>query len=258
MKISTIDRRYLITKLFQTSSPQDLLEFLQRNIPILPRLMKDRTTKHTERWVSCHFLAAVSGSDLLEYPLEVEHRDKPDLVLSSRSERTGIEIIRAVPVNEARVAVYSERKGISCTRLVPPHRPGENKRSSREIEKDAKGDRRVLPYMGDWIEQNWINAMVYFAERKAKKFTLPGFEQYDKNWLLIHDDWSPAIPVNDDVTKPLSRRLFNCKWQNPFGKVFILESQHTVWEFSSSAEIVKHCNPKMLDDCALTFGQQIQ
>ena len=102
MKASITGRKYPKMSSFHASSHQDLLDVLPRNILTVPRLMEGRTKEHTESWVACHFLAAVSRSNLLEYPFGVEHRDKPDLVLSSRSGRTGIEITRAVPINEAR------------------------------------------------------------------------------------------------------------------------------------------------------------
>ena len=87
--------------------------------------------------------------------------------------------------------------------------------------------------MGDSIECNWAEAMVYFTRGKAKKFTRPDFAKHRRNWLLIHDDWSPAPALNDnDLMKRLEGKIFSQDWKNPFDKVFLLMSRN-LWEFNS-------------------------
>ena len=199
-----------------------------------------RTTAHSETWVSCHFLVAVSETNLLGYPLSITSGDRPDLVLSSPSERTGIEITRAAPLNQARVDVYAERNNIPCV-LGYHYEPGEEKFPQQKIKAIAEGRIHSPPWMGDQIERNWVKAILYHTRRKADKFTQPGFAKYDRNWLLVYDNWSPSAYLDTyaDATKDLGGKLFNCDWSNPFGRVFILRSHH-VWKFSCGADTVKH------------------
>lgn len=225
---------------FHSPSADELLKTLQVKFPSTQIRTKGRANEYTENWVMCHFLAAVSGTDLLDYPLCVEHVDKPDLVLTSRSGTTGIEITRAVPLNEQKVRAFSKDKGITDPRYIPIYSPGEKKRSRKEIENIARGRIPIKPIMGDSIEKNWIDAMMHIVKHKAAKFSSSEFMKHKNNWLLIYDDWSPAVPGYDDVAATLARWLFNSNWKSPFGKIFILESNHTVWEFSPKAEIMRH------------------
>lgn len=225
---------------FLALSSHDLPSTLQKYLVPVPPRTKGRKTSHTESWVTCHFLMVVAESDLLEYPLCVEPGDRPDLVLSSQSGKTGIEITEAVSQVGAWVDAHAEREGISGTRFIPPHYVNEE-RSKEEIDDIARGmdPSQKLPHMGDQIEQNWIEAMMHRVKCKAKKFTSPGFSEPYRNWLLIYDNWSPAVHGYHDVATPLAQGLYNREWRNPFEKVFILRGGHTVWEFSCNAEIMK-------------------
>ena len=98
--------------------------------------------------------------------------------------------------------------------------------------------------MGDTIEKNWMEAMVSFTKRKARSYASPGFAKHQRNWLLIYDNWTPAVHERHYVAKPLVRQLFNCEWRNPFEKVLILRDGHTVWEFSHNTEIMKVHGPR--------------
>lgn len=204
-----------------------------------------RTTAPSEIWVSCHFLVAVSETDLLGYPLSIMTGDRPDLVLSSPSEHTGIEITRAVSENQVQVDKYAERNNIPCV-LGYHYEPGEEKFSQQKIKAIAEGQIQSLPWMGDQIEREWVDAMLYFTKKKAENFAHPDFKKYDRNWLLIYDNWSPYADLDayPDATTDLGGQLFNCDSKNPFDRVFILRSRH-VWDFSCGENVVKHAIPDL-------------
>ena len=255
---------------FHAKSFHDLRRTLEQfPVPVPPRGNKGRTKEHTQPWVIRHFLVAIAESDLLEYPMDIEPGDRPDLVLSSPFRKTGIEITEAVPQDRAKVEALIVNKKITetvpedraevgaCpesddlddiagpidipgTRFVPPYRYGEE-RSDEEIEDIArKRDRtRYLPHMGDSIERNWIEAMMCITKHKARKLALPGFAKHSRSWLLIYDNWSPAAHGCHNVAKPLAQQLFNCEWRNPFERILILRDGPTVWEFTRNSEIRK-------------------
>ncbi len=234
-------------------SPCELRTKLRDIDPQVPLRTEGRRTGDCETWVSCHFLAAISKTDLLGYPLCITSRDRPDLILSSPSERTGIELTEAVSSNQARVDAYSEHNDIEELIDVPlypvplypaPLYPaGEEKFSQKRIENIAKNQdpRQCYPLMGNKIERNWVKVMLYFVRKKVEKFTKPGFEKYDRNWLLIYDNWTPLADLASypDAITDLGGQLFNCDWKNPFDRVFILRSRH-VLEFSCGEDTVKH------------------
>ena len=78
---------------------------------------------------------------------------------------------------------------------------------------EAKG---APPHMGDSIECNWTEAMVYRIRDKAEKFAHPGFAKHQRNWLLIYDDWSPAPALDDrELMKRIEGKFFSHDWINP-------------------------------------------
>ena len=227
-------------------SPCALRTYLRDIDVSVPPRTEGRTTTDCETWVSCHFLAAISKTDLLGYPLCITSRDKPDLVLSSPSGRTGIEITEAVPENQAQVDAYLKRNDIEDFIYVPLYPAGDENFSKQRIEKIAKNQdpSQRYPFMGDQIERNWVEVMLSITSKKVKKS--PGYEKYDRNWLLIYDNWSPYADLDayPDATTNLSGQLFNCDWKNPFDRVFILRSRH-VWDFSCGENVVKHAIPDL-------------
>ena len=203
---------------------------------------RDRKQR-SERRIACRFLAAMSGSGRLEFPLEVEVGERPDLVLTTPSGRVGIEITEAVPPDRVRVDVCSEDEEIDDFRYIPPYRVSDSRRSKSEIGKLARGEIRPLPQMEDSIRRNWVEAVIDRVERKVESFGKQDFRKYPDNWLLIYDNWSPALLPDDDVAvECIGRRLFDLSGRNPFCRVF-LQEERLVREFSQEGEILKHPIP---------------
>ena len=245
---------------FHASSSGDLLSTLRRNPAPTPPGER-RTKEQSESWVIWHFLKAVAGSGRIEYPLNVEHKDRPDLVLSCGTGKTGIEITNAVPEDWKRAEAEKERitnpDDVPCVLFVPSFRIRDQKRSKDEIRKMARNQAQaqLRPHMGNSIERNWVEAMVCITEHKAGKFAAPGFAEHDKNWLLIHDNWSPGIHGCHEAAKSLARQLFSCKWRNPFEKIFILKGDgQSVWKFSRDVEKMKLHSPGHSRKCELTHN----
>ena len=236
-------RSELILNILETASASDLLQKLKIiNIKVPPRT-RCRTKeqkKQRETRIICYFLATICKTDLLEYPLRVKHTDRPDILLFMPSGCRGVEIVEAVPQTKAEVEAYSEHKDIVELTRIPSFKAGEQRRSREEIRAIARGTFPFLPYMDDSIERNWVEAMLYFSKDKADRFQQPGFKKFEHNWLLIYDDWSPIIGLNESMTTAsLGGRLFSQNWESPFELVFILGSQ-AIWKFCNSAKPVKY------------------
>ena len=194
----------------RAASAAELSDKLRESYVRLSGWTEGRTTKHSETWVTCRFLATVAETNLLDYPVCVEPGDRPDLILVLPLGRTGVEITEAISEDQARAEVQAEREGITHQRSVPRYKAGEPRRSQREIEKFGRGEARVFPRMGDSVERDWVDAMLFIIERKVRKFTKPGFAKFQNNWLLVHDEWKPVAGLDEQVaTARLARKLFN-------------------------------------------------
>ncbi len=96
-----------MTDLVIASSSTDLLQQLRTIDISVPPRTEGRTTEQREQWSICRLLATYAETDLLDYPLQVKHKDRPDIILSMPSVCVGIEITEAVPENLARSDVQA-------------------------------------------------------------------------------------------------------------------------------------------------------
>ena len=230
-------------KPFEVSSSNDLICKLHSYDTSVPQRGQGRKTEHTERWVTCRFLRAIADTPLLSYPLRVESRDKPDLVLEIKTrepKQIGIEITEAVSQVWANLEANFVQSGDSTgIHHVPENKFSVQRLPKKEFKKLIEESRKInegkkypRPIMGDAIEKNWKEAILGTVEKKADNFNKPCFKCYRNNWLLIYDNWSPAPPSCEEqgLTKELSQFLFPNDWQQPFDRVFVLSSE-IIWEF---------------------------
>ena len=229
---------------FDATSLSELRDNLRANDVRVPVRVKRRTGALNEReiWVACRFLATAGDKRLLEYPLRVEPGDRPDFVVTMPFGRIGVEITEAVPNDGRRVGDYAEDMRLENLHIVPPYCVDDPPRSRAEIEKIAKGDGPSLPRMGYSIERNWDEAILHRIAKKVETFTKPGFTKHPRNWLLVHDNWSPAIPDERMAMERLDQHIFHRGPKNPFSSVFVLLSG-SLLEFARCAVAVRHLVP---------------
>ena len=229
---------------FNATSLSELRDNLRASDVRVPVRTKRRTGALNEReiWVACRFLATAGDKRLLEFPLRVEPGDRPDLVVTMPSGRIGVEITEAVPNDGRRVAEYSEDMGLDNFHIVPPYCVDDPPRSRADIEMIAKGEGPIRPWMGDSIECNWDEAIRHHIAKKVETFTKPGFAKYPRNWLLVHDNWSPPIEDEQMAMERLDQHIFHRGAKNPFSNVFVLLSG-SLLEFARCAVAVRHPIP---------------
>lgn len=143
----------------------------------------------------------------------------------------GIEITEAVPENWAWVTAIEFQNNYSNQLYMQRFQPGETKLPSDEVERIARGDSRGSIWDGDSVEREWAEAMVYFSQEKAKKYANPDFEKFQRNWLVIYDNW-PLPALEEDKAAILFHQLLgNLKEPLPFDRVFV-ECSKTFLEFT--------------------------
>ena len=218
-------------KPFDAVSPVDLQRKLRTYDIRVPPRGQGRTTRHTETWVTCRFLATIAGTELLYFPLRIEPGDRPDLVLSPPTGQIGVELTEAISTNQAQVDAMAERDDSSGFRFLPRYRVSDPPLPRAEIGALARGEARTLPRMGDSVERDWVDAMLHNIGRKAATLLKPGFAEYPTIWLLVYDNWQPVSALDERIaTERLNRTLTKSVWSNPFHKVFVLRPR-SVWGF---------------------------
>lgn len=211
-------------------SPTDLLQQLRTIDISIPLRTEGRTTKQCERWSICRLLATYAETELMDYPLRVKHQDRPDIVLSTPTFRIGIEVTEAVPENWARADALAQHKGYDNLRHMERFRPGEPRRSRDEIYRLALGQSRGSIWIGDSVEREWAEVMIYFSLKKTQDYENPGFRKFQKNWLVIYDNWPLPAVEEDKAASLFHQRLLNLSELLPFKKIFV-ECPKTFWEF---------------------------
>jgi len=220
---------------------------LEDSIDVYPK-GQGQKTEQSEKWIMRHFLLAVSCSGPLGFPVRVEHRDKPDFLLSWRSGRIGIEVTEAVHPDAAEITAYRNKNKITNIRFVECWLPGQTplpERSKREERKEkiqeiAHGRGNPLPCMGDKMERDWVIVMKHVIEKKARKFAQNDFIKYDQNWLLIYDDWDGLSGVSlEESTSMLQDWLLRSEEDMPFERIFVLKNK-SVFEFANDLKVVEY------------------
>ena len=171
-----------------------------------------------ERYQAQQLLRLLDKTDGLELPVCVEHRDKPDFLLSTRSRRIGLEttsftdeeVMRAYHLHSTRFP-----KAIITTTGL---RDGPVRRSCNQIADTMLSDD------GPWEDiiesaEHVVRKIFENIRLKRQKFHSDAFQKFDENWLLLTDyrdqfsDW-----ITDDI---LAQRLSVASQQgDPIGREF--------------------------------------
>ncbi len=238
-------------------SPKELKRKLrERDVPVPPRGTKienvDRN-RLAETWVACRLLETLADTDLLQFPIRVEHNDRPDLVLTLPNSQIGVELTEAIAKNQAWFTAEFNHKNassecsdievISAPRIRksdPPLTPDEMKALvDRSICSKALNE---PPIMGDTIERDWLEGIIHCIDDKTEKFGKCGFTKKPTNWLQIYDNWRPH-PHKHIAIKMLEQKLSDSGWKNPFDRIFVLGFR-SIWEFGKDSQVVEHIIPQ--------------
>ncbi|MFK3973602.1 hypothetical protein ACI2KS_23060 [Pseudomonas sp. NPDC087358] len=122
-------------------------------------------------------------------PASVFHSDRPDIVVRSATSAIGIEIVEAVSQTTA---------AMDCERALLPDAPefhwatkqllGEGKKFAWEVRDMISNNEPGEGFIGDGAV-DWAKAMANFVRRKMATVSKPGFQRFEKNWLLVYDNW---------------------------------------------------------------------
>jgi hypothetical protein len=149
-------------------------------------------------------------------PSSIDHKDKPDFIISNAGKNIGVETTRAVSQEmvRARKLHFSE-----CPNLwidVTHLKDRELRRSNKEL---LASMTNPLPQWKKSKESalEWKNKIAKVLRSKRKKYNRIDFQKFDKNWLLITDD--PPLPASD-LWKARAERHLNALFREPIGVAY--------------------------------------
>lgn len=179
-----------------TITELDILLKILKEIDIsVPPRNAGRTKFHTERWSICRFLSTFASSDILGFPLSVNHCDRPDFLLRVGNREIGIEISEVISTNQAWAEDIRSSNSKLSIHLISHFNFGEPKKDRREISEIAHGFRPSDGWSGSSVECTWISAMYGAILKKSADYSKSGFTKFGANWLLLYDNWE--LPAAD-------------------------------------------------------------
>jgi hypothetical protein len=146
-----------------------------------------------------------------------------------------------VPPDWARVDVRRKELGEQMLMLQRFH-PVEPSRSADEIDRIARGKSRSDGWAGDSPEREWAAAMLAAFTRKIAVAGKPGFQLFDRNWVLVYDNW-PLPAVEDHKAAAHLAQAIRTASLSPFDAFFV-EYEKEIWYFTADG-YGSHTIPKL-------------
>lgn len=178
--------------MLNAQSPPDLLRQLSAIDISVPARTEGRTKDHVERWSICRFLGSYASTPLLEFPLRLLKRERPDFELQMRDQSVGIEITSALPEEWAKIQAKSETVNEEGIVFPPRIRPGDSRLGKQKIEAIARGEETGSGWFGDEPEQDWCDHIIDAFQKKKISLNKKAYQKYSRNFLVIYVN----LPIN--------------------------------------------------------------
>ena len=172
-----------------------------------------RTTDDCERWSICRFLSTLNQAGKIEFPFDLQKRERPDFYALSGSSEFGIEHTEAVPTDYAKAIAIANREKPDAMIDMSLFKFGE-KKSLDEIREiihasELTGD----GWVGNGAEVELSDAIKIVVLGKTEKLKKDGFDKYEKNILLIYDNM-PQPHINHDTLIEKCVKNLSGYWDN--------------------------------------------
>jgi hypothetical protein len=214
---------------------EELISALQMTNISVPARTKGRASTHTESYTACHLLSTLAAGNRLRFPMSVNWRDRPDVLIIAGGIQIGLEITEAIPAQFAALCAFSEYDSPGCwlsLDRVPWNAPKLSKKEMRTLL--ARSAAASSGWVGNEPEVEWAYFMQKVVDTKLKKLARPEFIKFSQNWLSIYDNLPmPNIDLTDAVAilRPLLKDCWEC--QPSFDTLFI-ECRRTIVKITAS------------------------
>lgn len=184
--------------MIEASSNSELIDKLSSADIKVPPRDKGRKTEDTEKYCLYKMLSTLANEKSINYPLQVLKTERPDFVFISNNLKTGIEHTEAVPSNKAKQDFLRAKMQKNEVHYMTKHYANEEKKTTQELKEEIDKNSMTGAWGGDSVEINWTEAMLHFINAKENNALKDGYTLYEKNSLLIYDNW-PTAALDIDV-----------------------------------------------------------
>lgn len=220
------------------NSKAQLISILEDIDIRVPPRSKGRKTGHCERWSICRLLATLAKQDMIEYPIELEKRERPDFLLTTDNKQIGIEITEAINPEYAKAKTLPEAKEKGTIIDSSLFKWGTPMRTLNDLRSIVS--RKKLTgsgWDGSRVEIEYADAILDIINAKTEKLHSEGFKKYTSNWLSIYCNMTlPALDIEE--ANELFMKKSRSYWSgDSFSTVFV-EKGHSIISYSSSGSEV--------------------
>lgn len=216
-------------------NPDDLLATLRRIDISVPARTDGRTTDHAETWTISRLLSTLTKYNLLEFPLSVMHRDRPDSLIQSNGRQIGVEITEAISQQYAAYCALAEREFPELF-LEPAHfrwgAPAMTVNDMRNLLQQR--NLSSMGWAGNRPEQEWALFIRSVVDSKLTKLERADFAKYCQNWLAIYDNL-PLPNINLSTAVACLQPLLHDQWgKKPGFDTLLVEHGPVIVRITSS------------------------
>ena len=169
----------------QANSLPELVDILSWLPDKVPARGFGRLRKHTEPWIAKRLVATLATNGLLTFPLVVELKDRPDLIIDSAGRAIGMELMELVPPSYAQalgIANVDFPSGIVDRSVFTWGREWNSESIREHLEREGhrlSGD----GWAGDAVESEWAAEVRGAIDKKTERLNSSGFQILEENWL---------------------------------------------------------------------------
>jgi hypothetical protein len=173
----------------------------------------------------------------LDYPLKVEHQDRPDFLLTLGGVQFGVECTEAVPPEHRHIEDIREKHYPDALNWGQKFRPGQENFTLDEKRAIARGDLSGGPWMPSTAKENWLAAMKYVIAEKTAKLRKGNYAEGVSTWLLVRDEWPNTIQFYPDQVRTAAEVLRSSLTEllsAPAFQIIYIESANQLLRFQDS------------------------
>lgn len=147
-----------------------------------------------------------------DIPSDITESERPDFVITLAGQRIGIEVTVSMYQEYARALKLHYECCPNVCIVTTNLQDLDTRRSNDELLSD------MLNLNSNWKDSeqdmhHWRDKIASTLERKRAKLAKPGFQLFDQNWLLIHDE--PGL-ANDTFTHDRACRHVEALFSVPY------------------------------------------
>lgn len=218
--------------MLHANSDSGLLKALAKIDISRPTLLESLTKDWSERSGIARLLSTLVGKGYLSYPLNLHKRERPDFLLITDTHQIGIEHTKAIPQNEAKKDVLREQGNSPEGYFASHNLPGEPIKTKKTLLKEIEENRADDGWVGDSSEREWAQAMLNTINKKLTTLLKDGFESFDRDWLLICDNWNVPLLQHHEAASLLLKSVDGSGALDRFELIFIITG-NDICEFST-------------------------